>query len=92
MIGCELIGTENQLNLCFLWKQKYCSFDPRYPREREYKMGVLGRLLVFGALLWRALRSMQDLGKSKDLQFHYRFYKPREDLITRNPRVRDHKK
>ena len=50
MVGCELIGTENQLNLCFLWKQKYCSSDPRYPREREYKMGVLGKTISFMAL------------------------------------------
>ena len=51
MVGCELIGTEKQLNLCFLWKQKYCSFDPRYPTEREYKMRVLGKTFSFMALL-----------------------------------------
>ena len=54
MVGCELIGTENQLNLCFLWKQKYHSLDPRYPiereREREYKMGVLGKTISFMVL------------------------------------------
>ena len=62
MVGCELIGTENQLNLCFLWKQKYCSLDPRYlmAREREYKMGVLGETASFMALLWCAPHFMQD--------------------------------
>ena len=69
MVGCELIGTENQLNLCFLWKQKYCSFDPRYPREREYKMGVLGKTISFMALLWCAPRFIQDKKKSKDYNF-----------------------
>ena len=51
-------------------------------------MRVLAKTASFGALLSCALPFMQDR-KSKDLQSHHLFYKPREDPITRNLRVRE---
>ena len=60
MVADRLIGTENRLNLCFLWKQNIAVWIPRYPIEREYKMGVLGETTSFMALLWCAPHFMQD--------------------------------
>ena len=51
-------------------------------------MRVLVETTSFGALLWCVPPFMQDR-KSKDLQSHHLFYKPREDPITRNLKVRE---
>ena len=51
-------------------------------------MRVMAKTTSFGALLWRGPPFMQDR-KSKDLQSHQLFCKPREEPITRNLGVRD---
>ena len=65
--------------------------SPGTLEEREYKMGVPGETTSFLPLLWCAPRFIQDR-KVQRLQFHYRLYKPREDPITMNLRMRYHEK
>ena len=67
-------------------------YIPSNERERrDSKRWVLGKTTSFMALLWCASHFMQDRIVQR-LQFHNLLHRPREDLITRNLRMRDHGK